>query len=150
MIKVSVCYSDKSGSEFASCSVSDLEFHVAILDDPAAFRDQVRVAYDRCVDAVECQLRGESAPIRRESAPSAPSPVEQSERFDGSAPQSARAFLGWYGQASDDVRQRVRKIAKGKKFSSMIREWTDAQALEVYQSVMGPTPTNGHSNASRR
>jgi hypothetical protein len=144
MIRVSVCYSDKSGSEFASCSIDGLEFHVAILDDPAAFRDQVRTAYDRCVDVVETQLRGESAPIRPEPAPSAPSPVEQSERLDSSAPQSARAFLGWYGQASDDIRQRVRTVAKGKKFSSMIREWTDAQALEVFKAVMSPTPTNGN------
>jgi len=53
MIKVSVCYSSKSGSDFASCSIDGLEFHVAILDDPSAFRDQVRIAYERCVDVVQ-------------------------------------------------------------------------------------------------
>jgi hypothetical protein len=68
MIKVSLCYSNKSGSEFASCSINDVDLPDAMLDAPSDLAEAIKIVYQRCVDAVNARL-GVSA-----AAPAAPAP----------------------------------------------------------------------------
>ena len=52
MIKVSLCYSNKSGQEFASCGLSDIELDASLLDNPTALRDKIAVSYQLCEEMV--------------------------------------------------------------------------------------------------
>ncbi|MFI5458967.1 MAG: hypothetical protein ACHRXM_26360 [Isosphaerales bacterium] len=62
MIRVSVCYSNKSGQEFASCGLSDIEIDHSMLDNPTALRDKIAATYDLCEQMVNAQL-GVTAPV---------------------------------------------------------------------------------------
>jgi hypothetical protein len=60
-IKISVSYNRRENSEFASCSINDVELEASVLDRPDVFAAAVKTAYARCVEAVDRQLIGHAA-----------------------------------------------------------------------------------------
>ncbi|MFI5458977.1 MAG: hypothetical protein ACHRXM_26410 [Isosphaerales bacterium] len=72
MLTVSVCYSNRSGQEFASCTLGGVELGPELLDQPAVLAAAIKTAYARCVDAVNTQLGGPAATDK----PPAVSPVQ--------------------------------------------------------------------------
>ena len=113
MIKVSVCYSRKERDEFASCSIGEIELDASILDDAIAFRDSVKTAYEKCVDAVDIQLGGPSAVApavaasgiavfgrSRGIATAVNEPERQRERSVQGRPPDVRQGVGRVGQTA--------------------------------------------------
>jgi hypothetical protein len=150
MIKVSVCYSNKHGSEFASCSVADMEFHPVILDDPHGFTNEVLKAYHRCQSAVEAQLEVDAdgnpttdperpSPPRAQSAPPAGQPNHAPRGNPGNGqygpPKSARTFCGWIAGDGKQHKDRAIAMCKAQGYSTMFRDLTDDQAMWIYHSL---------------
>jgi hypothetical protein len=106
MLTVSVCYSNRSGQEFASCTLGGVELDSALLDQPVVFTAAVKRAYDRCVDAVNAQL-GTTAP----AAADAPAVNPAQARVNQPTPAPANPTL----PASTLVAPPVAQLPPGKK-----------------------------------
>jgi hypothetical protein len=108
MIRVSVCYSNKQGSEFASCGLSDIEIDHAMLDNPTALRDKIAASYQVCEAMVNAQLGTPATPplavnpavARVNQPPPAPvvMPAPLSTPPAVSSPQNGRTFYDGRGQ----------------------------------------------------
>jgi hypothetical protein len=72
MITVSVCYSNRSGQEFASCTLGGVELGAEILESPEVLAAAIRRAYDRCREAVDTQLGSQAVA----DAPASVNPVQ--------------------------------------------------------------------------
>jgi hypothetical protein len=118
VITISVCYSNRSGQEFASCTLGGVELGAELLDQPAVLALAIQRAYDRCREAVDTQLGSQAvpdapaavnpvqargnqpppAPAALPSPPSPPSPVAPSTgngRQKEGPPANARELGGW-------------------------------------------------------
>jgi hypothetical protein len=90
MLTVSVCYSNRAGQEFASCTLGGVELGIELLDQPAVLAAAIRRAYDRCHEAVDAQLAAAAtvpAAATTASAPAAELPLDR--RHLGSPPHAA-------------------------------------------------------------
>jgi hypothetical protein len=174
MIKVSVCYSSRSGGEFASCTIADLELHAGILENGDVFRAAVQTAYDRCVDVVQTQLRGQPdaspAPdpvaVVAAAAPSPPRPAAVAPAppvVPLVPPTNGRTYYGNGSSAAPKTGKQLYAFAKdngcvpwfnalGKKqavpLPKLLSEWTDEWAVwahEQYQGVFAYPPEKVYS-----
>jgi hypothetical protein len=164
MIKVSVCYSRKERDEFASCSIGEIELDASILDDATAFRDRVKTAYEKCVDAVDIQLGGSSAvvpaspPVASQS-PAAPAaspspPASRNASGSGSGqskegpPTSARELGGWAKRHG--VTKWFSEFGRAQKppLPGMLIEWSDDWAVFAYQQWLTSQAAVPQSNGS--
>jgi hypothetical protein len=79
MITVGVCYSNRVGQEFASCTLGGVELGAELLDQPAVLAIAIRRAYDRCREAVDAQPGSQTvadapAAVKPALPPSPPAP----------------------------------------------------------------------------
>jgi hypothetical protein len=80
MLTVSVCYSSRSGPDFASCTLGGVELGAELLDQPAVLAAAIRKAYDRCREAVGIELAGRQAaalPVAPVVPPPGPAPAAE-------------------------------------------------------------------------
>jgi hypothetical protein len=100
MITVSVCYSNRVGQEFASCTLGGVELGAEILDAPEALATAIRRAYDRCRDAVDTQLGSQAvaiaaAPPAAAAKPALPTPPPSPPAPPAvGQPNNGRTFYG--------------------------------------------------------
>jgi hypothetical protein len=143
MIKVSVCYSNKSGQEFASCGLSDIELDHALLDDPTALRDRVAAAYQVCEDMVHAQLGTASVagsvalagplppptrrPVPPPPAPALPLDTRHKDGTAGSQPTTGKQLWGWIQDHKDqypDAMAWMLRTAKASRWPAKITDWS--------------------------
>jgi len=155
MIKLTISYCKKNvqnyNSEGASCGL-EIEIDAALIENPADLQSRITSAYDQCRMAVDLQLHAPAAPPelpRIAAAPPAPAPAARpaSNGADG-PPRTARQFLGWFGKQSDETKESVKALGKAARLPSMIKEWSDAEAVDVYARVTD-RPTGGESDHER-
>ena len=157
MIKISVCYSRKEHTEFASCSIGDIEIDAALLDSPPALVARIRTAYERCIEAVDTQLGGppaaESVPpaIAARMATARRRPHRQRRRQRGTAKSARRKDPRPTPANSADSRSRgltkwFSDLGRQHDRSGLIYEWDDTFAKWAYDqwlSQASAAPTNG-------
>jgi hypothetical protein len=135
VLKIACAYSRKEGSEWASCTVDGVELDPAVLDDPIAFRDRVRAAYERCVDVVDVQLGG-PAPVapRKPATPAAPARPARPARPTNNHDAPPRSGHGLWAFAKDhDCVDWLLSMGKTNDWPARIVHWDDEQVALAYQ-----------------
>jgi hypothetical protein len=87
-----------------------------------------------------------------------PAPREERPRQSGGggsqgAPRNARQFLGWLGKQDERVKDQVKDLLKAWNLPSMMRDWSDDDAVAMYTEVTGGRPRsashqNGHASSN--
>jgi hypothetical protein len=105
MLTISVCYSNRSGQEFASCTLGGVELGAELLDQPAVLASAIRRAYDRCREAVDAQLTAAAPPaelaldrrLAELAATAVPAPAPPSPPAVAPAPNGRTFYHGGNG-----------------------------------------------------
>jgi hypothetical protein len=73
----------------------------------------------------------------------------RSDRRGGDGPpRNARQFLGWLGRQDRDVQDRVKRQAKAWGLPSMMKEWSDTEAGDMYHEITSKRESASHRNGS--
>ena len=161
MITISVCYSNRAGQEFASCTLGGVELGAELLDQPAVLALAIQRAYDRCREAVDTQLGSQTvadapaavnpvqardpsgarqpppAPAALPSPPSPPSPVAPSNgngRQKEGPPANARELGGW--AKARGLTKFFSDLGRANNRRGLINEWDDAFASWAYEQYL--------------
>jgi hypothetical protein len=152
MITISVCYSNRSGQEFASCTLGGVELGAELLDQPAVLAAAIQRAYDRCREAVATQLQTQAVadkppavnpvqapapaaipalPRSGASTPSAPPAASRNGQSNDGPPTTARQLGGW--AKARGLTQWFSGLGRANNRRGLINEWDDAFALWAYE-----------------
>jgi hypothetical protein len=74
-------------------------------------------------------------------------PERRSGGNDG-PPKTARQFLGWLGKQDDGVKDRVKRIIKAWELPTMMRDWSDDAAADVFHELTSKPDPAYHRSGS--
>jgi hypothetical protein len=177
MIRFSVCYSNKSGQEFASCGLSEIELDHAMLDNPTALRDKIAGAYQVCEDMVNAQLGtaavatlplnpavarvNQEPPAAAPSTPPPPSmppavgPPANGTTFYGNndgPPKTGKQLGGWAKREGClPWFERFAAAQKPSPLPKLCSQWTDQWAVYAhgqYMATLQPAPAVPSTNGN--
>ena len=63
-------------------------------------------------------------------------------------PRNGRQFLGWLGKQDRDVKDRAGRMAKNWNLPSLMKEWTDEEAMDMYHELTAKQESASHRNGS--